>query len=44
MGKTLSSEQKMKRFKFLVLRRYQLQMVADAKKKIKFNYICKIIT
>ena len=33
MGEILNSEQKVRRFKFLVLQGYQLQMVADAKRR-----------
>ena len=33
MDETLSSEQKIGRFKFLILQGYKLKMVADAKKR-----------
>ena len=38
MDETLSSEQKIGRFKFLILQGYKLKIVADAKKK-KINLI-----
>ena len=45
MDETLSSEQKIGRFKLLILQGYKLKMVADAKKKkIRFYYVSKRIT
>ena len=43
MGEMLSLEQKIGRFKFPILRVYQLQMVADVKRR-RFYNVCKRIT
>ena len=44
MGETSSSEQKIRRFKFLILQGCQVKDGSRCKKKIRFYYVSKRIT